>query len=148
ERVDSSDHLGPLAALQRVSGPVQVLRPALRPLCEATARPYGGTLADVLRLAIPPRHPRRDKAVLKAEKRRTPIAAAAGPASAVAHSSAVSGDPADVASSSLPGGVARLLGRLGRWVVEADPPFADDAAGPRRRALPCAPGPMPGLRGI
>src|SRR5699024_9386009 len=73
ERVDSSDPLGPLATLQRVSGPVQVLRPALRALCEATARRYGGTLADVLRLAIPPRHARGEKAVLKAEKERTAL---------------------------------------------------------------------------
>ena len=145
ERVDSSDHLGPLATLQRVSGPVQVLRPALRALCEATARRYGGTLADVLRLAIPPRHARGEKAVLKAEKERTARTAAAGPATAVEDSTAVSGDTADDASSSLPGGDERLLGRLGRWLVEADPEVTDDAAGPRRRALACTPGPTPGL---
>src|SRR5699024_10162284 len=102
ERVVSSDHLGPLATLQRVSGSVQGLRRALRALCEATARRYGGTLADVLRLAIPPRHARGEKAVLKAEKERTARTAAADPATAVEDSTAVSGDTADDASPSLP----------------------------------------------
>src|SRR5699024_1982249 len=132
ERVDSSDHLGPLATLQRVSGPVQVLRPALRALCEATARRCGGTLADVVRLAIPPRHARGGEAVLNGETARTARTAA-------------SDDAAGDASSSLPGGDERQLGRLGRWLVEADPELTDDAAGPRRRALACTPGPTPGL---
>ena len=58
ERVDSSEHIGPLATIQRISGPIQVLSEDLLALSEAVARRYGGTLADVLRLAIPPRHAR------------------------------------------------------------------------------------------
>src|SRR5699024_2915049 len=165
ERVVTSVHVGPLATLQRVSGPVQVLRPALRALCEATARRYGGTLADVLRLAIPPRHARGEKAVLAAEKERKartaadgpataadgPATAADGPATAVEDSAAVSGDTADDALTALPGDGGpdeRLLGRLGRWLVEAEPEVTDDVGAPRRRALACTPGATPGLSWI
>ncbi|MFP3473013.1 primosomal protein N', partial [Micrococcus sp. SIMBA_144] len=49
ERVETSDHVGPLATIQRISGPIQVLNDDLLALSEAVARRYGGTLADVLR---------------------------------------------------------------------------------------------------
>ncbi|WP_181273470.1 primosomal protein N' [Brevibacterium oceani] len=148
ERVESSDHLGPLATIQRVSGPVQVLGPDLLALCEATARRYGGTLADVLRLAVPPRHARGEKAVLKAEKAR--IAAldtdAAGDAAATggtdADGEAVDGDATET-------GDGPLLERFGRWIVDADTDVDHGtAAPPRRRALAVTPGTTPGLSWI
>jgi primosomal protein N' (replication factor Y) len=45
-----------LLAVQAVLGTVPVLTPASLGLCRAVAEHYAGTLADVLRLAVPPRH--------------------------------------------------------------------------------------------
>lgn len=56
ERAAESDHPGQLARLERVLSPEPVLRPALAALAREVADRYAGTLADVLRLAIPPRH--------------------------------------------------------------------------------------------
>jgi primosomal protein N' (replication factor Y) len=55
ERVSASGHDGDLAALDRVVSPEPVLTPEIAGLARAVADRYGGTLADVLRLAIPPR---------------------------------------------------------------------------------------------
>ena len=56
ERTDSSEHQGRLARLERVTSPEPVLTPEVFDLARAVADRYAGTLADVLRLAIPPRH--------------------------------------------------------------------------------------------
>ncbi|RKE17991.1 primosomal protein N' [Streptomyces sp. TLI_171] len=56
ERRDDSDYAGPLAPLARVLSPEVVLTPRLLRLCRAVADRYAGTLADVLQLAVPPRH--------------------------------------------------------------------------------------------
>ncbi|WP_040517723.1 primosomal protein N' [Gordonia neofelifaecis] len=61
ERLDRSEHDGKLAWLDRVVSPEQVLTPELATLCRAVADRYAGTMADVLRLAIPPRHARVEK---------------------------------------------------------------------------------------
>ncbi|MDT0449871.1 primosomal protein N' [Streptomyces hesseae] len=58
ERVAESDYQGPLAALAQVLSPEPVLSPALLGLCRAVADRYAGSLADVLQLAVPPRHAR------------------------------------------------------------------------------------------
>ncbi|MEU7169755.1 primosomal protein N' [Streptomyces morookaense] len=58
ERVAESDYQGPLAALAQVLSPEPVLRPPLLSLCKAVADRYAGSLADVLQLAVPPRHAR------------------------------------------------------------------------------------------
>jgi primosomal protein N' (replication factor Y) (superfamily II helicase) len=55
-RADSSEHTGRLAFLERVVSPEPVLTPEIAGLARAVADRYAGTLADVLRLAIPPRH--------------------------------------------------------------------------------------------
>ncbi|GAA1085476.1 primosomal protein N' [Kitasatospora arboriphila] len=60
ERLASSDYAGPLAPLARVVSPECVLTPALLRLCRAVADRYAGTLADVLQLAVPPRHARAE----------------------------------------------------------------------------------------
>jgi primosomal protein N' (replication factor Y) (superfamily II helicase) len=62
ERAEDSDHQGTLAFLERVISPEAVLTPEIAGLARAVADRYGGTLADVLRLAIPPRHARAEKA--------------------------------------------------------------------------------------
>ena len=56
ERTETSEHQGRLARLERVISPEPVLTPEIFDLARAVADRYAGTLADVLRLAIPPRH--------------------------------------------------------------------------------------------
>src|SRR5271170_7894049 len=56
DRVESSEHPGRLSYLERVVSAEQVLTPEIAGLARAVADRYAGTLADVLRLAIPQRH--------------------------------------------------------------------------------------------
>jgi primosomal protein N' (replication factor Y) len=63
-RADGSEHPGRLAPLRRVVSPVPVLTPEVLALARAVADHYAGTLTDVLRLAVPPRHARTEAAVL------------------------------------------------------------------------------------
>jgi primosomal protein N' (replication factor Y) len=56
ERVQTSEHQGRLARIERVISPEPVLTEEIFGLARAVADRYAGTLADVLRLAIPPRH--------------------------------------------------------------------------------------------
>ncbi|MER5889082.1 primosomal protein N' [Streptomyces sp. NPDC001941] len=56
ERVEEAEYQGPLAALAQVVSPEPVLDPALLDLTRAVADRYAGSLADVLQLAVPPRH--------------------------------------------------------------------------------------------
>ncbi|MFC4535381.1 primosomal protein N' [Sphaerisporangium dianthi] len=58
ERVDTTEHEGKLAALERVVSSEPVLTPPIAALCRAVADRYAGTMSDVLRLAVPPRHAR------------------------------------------------------------------------------------------
>ncbi|MEV6301758.1 primosomal protein N' [Actinoplanes sp. NPDC051861] len=58
ERVESSEHGGKLAYLEKVVSPEQVLDPEVARLARAVADRYAGNLSDVLRLAVPPRHAR------------------------------------------------------------------------------------------
>ena len=149
ERVEKSEHIGPLTTIERITSPVVVLTPELLQLCEATARRYGGTLSDVLRLAIPPRHARAEKAVLKAAKA---VLKAEGSAKAdgtqsnardTANETGVETDTAvatDVAE-------ANPVDRLGEWIVDAmtDTSTEFPAADHPRAAMTCVPGPTPGL---
>jgi primosomal protein N' (replication factor Y) len=61
ERVDSSEHGGRLAFLDRVVSAEPVLAPDVLRLARTIADRYAGTLADVLRLAVPPRHARAER---------------------------------------------------------------------------------------
>ena len=56
DRAAVSEHPGRLAALERVVSPEPVLTPEIAALAREVADRYAGTMADVLRLAIPPRH--------------------------------------------------------------------------------------------
>ena len=56
ERHTDTDHVGKLAWLDRVVSAEAVLTPEIRRLVDAVAARYAGTRADVLRLAVPPRH--------------------------------------------------------------------------------------------
>ncbi|HEX6338942.1 MAG TPA: primosomal protein N' [Jiangellaceae bacterium] len=56
ERTAGSDHPGRLTRLRRVVSGEPVLAPEITELARAVADRYAGTVADVLRLAVPPRH--------------------------------------------------------------------------------------------
>ncbi|MDO3704228.1 primosome assembly protein PriA [Micromonospora sp. C28SCA-DRY-2] len=62
-RGDDSGHTGRLAYLEKVVSPEPVLAPEVARLARAVADRYAGSLADVLRLAVPPRHARVEKDV-------------------------------------------------------------------------------------
>jgi primosomal protein N' (replication factor Y) len=55
-RTDATDHDGKLLFLDRVVSPEVVLTPEVAALARDVALRYAGSLSDVLRLAVPPRH--------------------------------------------------------------------------------------------
>ena len=133
ERVAASEHPGRLAWLEKVVSAEQALPPEIAALCRAVADRYGGVLADVLRLALPPRHAR-----VEAERPRaasvSAVATGAAPAvevraEAEAHPAggdvpAATGggvldtaDPAEAAEAAARGGAVRRGG--GRCGAEA-----------------------------
>jgi primosomal protein N' (replication factor Y) (superfamily II helicase) len=61
ERRSDTDHVGKLGWLDRVVSGEAVLTPDVRRLVDAVAARYAGTRADVLRLAVPPRHANVEK---------------------------------------------------------------------------------------
>jgi len=95
ERAASSEHPGRLAALERVVSPEPVLSPEIALLAREVADRYAGTMADVLRLAIPPRHARVEAAapVLGAAT-PGPGAATPGPGAATPGPGAAAAGPA------------------------------------------------------
>jgi primosomal protein N' (replication factor Y) len=66
ERRASSDHAGRLSRLSSVVSSLPVLAPPIARLSRAVADRYAGTLVDVLRLALPPRHAGAEREHLKA----------------------------------------------------------------------------------
>jgi len=62
-RTSSAEYTGRLAPLRTVVSPEPVLTPQVLALVREVAGHYGGTLADAVRLAVPPRHARAEKSV-------------------------------------------------------------------------------------
>ncbi|MBF6416772.1 primosomal protein N' [Nocardia cyriacigeorgica] len=60
DRLAASDHTGKLVPLDRVVSAERVLTPEILRLVTSVAARYAGSRADVLRLAIPPRHARTE----------------------------------------------------------------------------------------
>nr|WP_223111009.1 primosome assembly protein PriA [Aeromicrobium senzhongii] len=60
ELADDTAHEGKLATIAKVVSPEPVLTPEIARLARDVADRYAGTIADVLRLAIPPRHARAE----------------------------------------------------------------------------------------
>src|SRR4051794_29706657 len=60
ERVESSEYGKKLTYLERVTSPEPVLSPEVAELARVVADRFAGTLIDVLRMAIPPRHARAE----------------------------------------------------------------------------------------
>jgi len=75
ERVESSEHLGRLTRLRRVVSREPVLLPAVARAARTVADYYAGTLSDVLRLAVPPRHARveQEEALLRSPPPLPPL---------------------------------------------------------------------------
>ena len=114
ERVAESEHQGRLAWLDRVISPEVVLTDEIAGLARAVADRYAGTLADVLRLAIPPRHAATEKprargrrmtrpAVRAAPARPAPGPWARYPAGEAFLSALADGRPARAGWTALPG---------------------------------------------
>jgi primosomal protein N' (replication factor Y) len=74
DRVEHSDHERKLAFLEKVVSPERVLRPQIVELARDIAERYAGSLTDVLRLAVPPRHAAAEKGATKPVER--PVAPA------------------------------------------------------------------------
>ena len=62
ERAPASEHAGRLAFIERSVSPEVVLTAEVAALARAVADRWAGTLADVLRLAVPPRHAQAETA--------------------------------------------------------------------------------------
>lgn len=60
-RTPTADHVGALAPLRKVVSPEAVLTPQVLALSREIATRYAGTLGDVVRLAVPPRHATAEK---------------------------------------------------------------------------------------
>jgi len=60
-RTATADHEGTLAPLRKVVSPEAVLTPEVLALSRVIASRYAGTLGDVVRLAVPPRHATAEK---------------------------------------------------------------------------------------
>lgn len=93
ERVAESAH-PKLTYLEKVVSPVPVLAPEVAELARAVADRYAGSLADVLRLAVPPRHARVEKDVTATDAPTPPAAA-----DVVIPASADAADPATPATA-------------------------------------------------
>ncbi|MEU8272592.1 primosomal protein N', partial [Sphaerisporangium sp. NPDC049002] len=76
ERAESSEHEGKLLGLERVVSPEPVLTPRVAALCRAVADRYAGTMSDVLRLAVPPRHAKVEAEAGRAAEERAQVAQA------------------------------------------------------------------------
>ncbi len=107
-REPRSEHQGRLRPIERVSGPV-VVSPAVLALARGVADRYCGTLPEILRTAVPPRHARTERAVLEQSRADQDRLAGSEPAGPECAAGGLMGD-------SYPGSRA-LLRRLDRAEV-------------------------------
>jgi primosomal protein N' (replication factor Y) len=108
ERVDESEHPGSLRYLERVLSGERVLTDEIAGLARAVADRYAGTLADVLRLAVPQRHAATEAAAAKAAGHDRPPRPDPGPwtrypAGPSFLDAVAAGRPARAAWTALPG---------------------------------------------
>jgi primosomal protein N' (replication factor Y) len=82
DRHPVAEHAGRLAPLRRVVSPEPVLTPPVLELCRRVAERYAGTLGDVLRLAVPPRHAAAEKALALEPPEPDPLPEPPGPSPA------------------------------------------------------------------
>ncbi|WP_348537674.1 primosomal protein N' [Nocardia neocaledoniensis] len=79
ERLPRTDHTGKMMPLERVVSAERVLTPEILRLATAVAARYAGTRADVLRLAIPPRHARTENGPATPRRSRSGATKSAAP---------------------------------------------------------------------
>ncbi|RPF21619.1 replication restart DNA helicase PriA [Myceligenerans xiligouense] len=131
-RLAESDHEGRLVPLKRVVSAERVLTPQVLDLCRAVAARYGGTLADVLRLAVPPRHARVEQENVgqeRPEQERPDAPPGGGAGQEAADRSTVPGGPGTAAWAPYQGGEAflrRVLGGDAPRAVWSALPGVDD----------------------
>ncbi|GGM28707.1 primosomal protein N' [Promicromonospora citrea] len=139
ERRETSDHDGRLVPLRKVVSAERVLTPQVLRVCRAVADRYAGTLSDVLRLAVPPRHARVEKETAGRQTAEGPDEPAASPEPGDARPAASRADtgpsaPDSSAWAPYRGGEAylrRILGGEGpRAVWSALPGVGADTADP------------------
>lgn len=112
ERVAHTDHTGRMERLAKVVSPDPVLTPEVAALARTVADRWAGSLADVLRAAVPPRHAAVEKALGEAGAPALPLPPQ---------------PPTDPGRwAAYPGGAA-LLARLGDPALA----FGPEAPGPR-----------------
>lgn len=73
-RLPRTDHIGKMMPLERVVSAERVLTPEILRLATSVAARYAGTRADVLRLAIPPRHASTENGGAKKSSSKTKTA--------------------------------------------------------------------------
>jgi primosomal protein N' (replication factor Y) len=107
ERAAESEHVGRLERIAKVVSPDPVLTPEIVELSRAVADRWSGTLADVLRAAVPPRHAAAEAAVdargTRGEPEPLPMLDGPGPWAAYAGGAALLDRLADPALSFAPG---------------------------------------------
>jgi primosomal protein N' (replication factor Y) len=134
ERVETSPHGGKLAYLEKVVSPERVLDPQVAWLARVIADRYAGSLADVLRLAVPPRHAR-----VEGQAAAEPQSAEPGPEpdesqSADPQSAAIPASDAVVAGAPEPAPVAGTAADAGGWAAYPTGPAFLHALGEGRAA--------------
>jgi primosomal protein N' (replication factor Y) (superfamily II helicase) len=136
QRTAESEHQGRLGYLERVVSPEPVVTPEIAGLARAVADRYGGTLADVLRLAIPPRH-------AGAEAARPPAAPAPPatiPAPAAAAATPPPTAPAATAAPAAPAATPQATSPVPAAAATAPRPTATDSPGAGRAQTPAGTG--------
>ncbi|MEV4282839.1 primosomal protein N' [Actinoplanes xinjiangensis] len=138
-RVESSDHAGKLAYLEKVVSPERVLDPEIARLARAVADRYAGNLADVLRLAVPPRHARVESQAATSPPTTpepTPPEAASAPEETGPDLTETGSAPAS--EESVPAEVGRDLSQGGTVPPEAEHALAQAEVTPEAESRPGA----------
>ncbi|MCA2208521.1 primosomal protein N' [Nocardia rosealba] len=113
QRLSSTEHTGKMVKLERVVSPERVLTPEILRLATTVAARYAGTRADVLRLAIPPRHARTE--------------ASGASATTSKKSAAREGETRGTDKGAAPGSVQALHVTATSVGATAEPPTSDGA---------------------
>jgi len=135
ERVAASEHPGRLAYLERVVSPEPVLSPEIAALAREVADRYAGTLADVLRLAIPPRHAGAETADGPSAGPR-PTGTADGPPGGPRLAGTGNGQPPESGPRRGPESGPRRGPESGPWPEPRPGPGAEPGPGPGPQAGP------------
>src|SRR5450759_3867875 len=133
ERADASEFGGPLLPLTRVVSAEPVLSAEVAGLARAVADRYAGTLADVLRLAIPPRHAAVERESSAVAAMPAPVAAARQDAAATPSWQRYAGGPAFLAGLAAGRSVRAVWTALpgDTWCVEVAAAVSASLAGGR-----------------